>query len=180
MARSHRVALGMDKNTKERAHTSVCLCSSVYTCNLETQWNLAPPPTPPPSPDERGSLCLTGATCSRTCCRHRRHQLADGSCFTSNTTTTNKLSCKVKMGLGGWGMGCFFFFFLSASIFAKFRSPCEVFSSSYSRTGLIPLNLTGGKFASRQGSERLWLLLHFLPSMAGCPPSLPPPPHKRK
>lgn len=113
---------------------------------------------------------MTGATCSRTCCRHRRQQLADASCFTSNTTT-KKLSCKVKMGLVGWGRGCFFiYFFFSASIFAKFRSPCEVFSSSYSRTGLIPLNLTGGKFASRQGSERLYT---SCPQWLDAPPPSP-------
>lgn len=49
-----------------------------------------------------------------------------------------KLGCKPKNSLIG------IYFFLLASIFGKFLcSPYEVFSSSYGRTGLIPLNLTG-------------------------------------
>lgn len=35
----------------------------------------------------------------------------------------------------------------------SFKSPYEALGSSYGRTELIPLNLTGGKFAARRGSE---------------------------
>lgn len=44
MACSHRVALGMDKNTIE----SVCMCLyvCVCVCQFKTQWNLAPTENP--------------------------------------------------------------------------------------------------------------------------------------
>lgn len=56
MACSHRVALGMDKNTNECMHVLVLVC--VCVCKFKTQWNLGPTEDPDEgTSSEREAAC---------------------------------------------------------------------------------------------------------------------------